>query len=1223
MNGKTLSDCRGGLSRHFRWLVVLTGMAIADPIAAQYASLQGVTQVDAGRNHACAVVGDGRAYCWGSNSDGELGRGFSGMNQKVPEPVALVTDFVQVSAGGRHSCGLTSTGGVKCWGYGGTGALGHGAFTDSVVPVDVVSLGGSATMVVAGFQHSCAVVGGGVKCWGFNGEGQLGDGGGSNSAIPVDVTGITSAGLLASSEFFTCALIGGGGIRCWGFNGAAQLGDGTTINRPTPVDVLVTPGGAALTGATFVSTGESHACATMGNQTVQCWGVNGDGRIGDGTTTNRTTPVTVSGLTQAIKAVAGLSHTCALIAGGTVKCWGENFYGNNGTGEFSGVGTSTSAVAHLTPMDVVGTNDAASLTAGGDFTCLRNTDSEVLCWGYSKRGRLGGDDEGIYGLPVDVVGLGSSVSEISTRGSHACALENGNVRCWGANHFGDLGDGTTAPRQAPTLVSSLGTATAVATGYLHSCALVAGGGVKCWGYNSLGSLGDNTTVDKPIPVDVLDASGLSPLTGISQISTGGSHSCALAAGGVKCWGNRSFGRLGNNAAGGGAQPLPVDVQVPGGGAPLGGIVQVALGQNHSCARSAASGVYCWGRGDLGQQGNGATAHALVPVVVLDSAGASALTDIAAIAVGAQHACALSGAGAVQCWGENTKGQLGNGSTLNSSLPVNVTGLGSNVVGISAGANHSCALRSNGDVQCWGGNDEQQLGLGDDGDLLAPGPVTARNVLQVAAGYLQTCAIFAGGAAKCWGDNQFGGLGNGGKNFAVPARVMEFIVPRQVDSLTPAGNNASLAPASDASGRYVTFQSDASNLIGADSNGGSDVFLLDRETGIATRISVNDDESELGSGGAIEPSVSGDGTLALFVAPNAAFTKLHGESKRTTASLAKQGGHGVFMRNLVAGTTQRMGGTQAGVGGGAGTQPVVSPDGLSIVFTGPNTDPALGQVGQVNVFRQELERIGNQVLPKPNSLVCVSCKSRSLVGAELGDADGESRNARISGNGTYIVYETLAKNAIDGSPSPCQGASNAAIILRNLITGSTQRMSPPTSLVPLNCGSSGSTAPSIDWAGGVIAFTSDQPLKPGSLPGTPNVFVAVPGGGSYERMSETPDGTIADGGSTQAVVSGDGGTVAFVSAATNLDPAFLDTNAVADIHARRRFLSVAERLSRGADGQQANNAGNRPALNYNGTFMAFDSAASNLVPTDANGSVVDVFQRVLPANFERVFGTGFE
>jgi hypothetical protein len=248
-----------------------------------------------------------------------------------------------VSAGGYFTVALKSDGSLWAWGQNSHGELGDGTTTDRHTPVDVSGLTSGVAVTGAGGSHTCAVTTtGGLKCWGFNSNGQLGDGTTTRRLTPVSVSGLSSgAAAVAGGAYHTCALTTAGGAKCWGRNANGQLGDGTTTDRLTPVNVS-----GLTSGVVAVATGGFHSCALTGAGAVKCWGRNSEGQLGDGTTADRATPVGVSGLGSGVVALdAGLYHTCALTNVGVVKCWGDNSYGQLGDG------TTTN---RLTPIDVPG-----------------------------------------------------------------------------------------------------------------------------------------------------------------------------------------------------------------------------------------------------------------------------------------------------------------------------------------------------------------------------------------------------------------------------------------------------------------------------------------------------------------------------------------------------------------------------------------------------------------------------------------------------------------------------------------------------------------------------------------------------------------------------------------------------------------------------------------------------------------------------------------------------
>jgi alpha-tubulin suppressor-like RCC1 family protein len=330
----------------------------------------------------------------------------------------------------------------------------------------------------------------------------------------------------------------------------------------------------------------------------------------------------------------------------------------------------------------------------------------------------------------------------------------------------------------------------------HTCAITAGGAVKCWGDNSAGGLGDSTMTASTTPVDV---TGLE--SGVDAIAAGDRYSCALTTGGgVKCWGYNKFGQLGDGTTTNSA--LPVDVVgltsgvdaiaargehtcalITGGvkcwGANLNGqlgdgtttssslpvnvtglasgVIAIAAGGEHTCAIASGGTVKCWGWNSVGQLGIGTTSDSSIPVDVAGLAG-----NVKSVSTGGRHTCALMTASQVKCWGYGEFGQLGNGSTANSAIPVDVAGLTGTVNAITTGGNLTCALRAETGVACWGIDLTGQLAGGATFDRAAPVdvPGLASGVTTISAGYYHVCATTRDGGAMCWGGNDTGQLGNG-------------------------------------------------------------------------------------------------------------------------------------------------------------------------------------------------------------------------------------------------------------------------------------------------------------------------------------------------------------------------------------------------------------------------------------------------------------------------------
>jgi alpha-tubulin suppressor-like RCC1 family protein len=343
----------------------------------------------------------------------------------------------------------------------------------------------SATAIAAGLAQSCVVTSsGGVKCWGSNGHDELGDGTTRDSLTPVDASGLSSGvKAVAAGVRHTCALTSAGGVKCWGNSSFGSLGDGTNVRRFTPVDVS-----GLSSGVEAIAAGLDHTCALTNAGGVKCWGYNRFGSLGDGTTTDRWTPVDVSGLGSGVTAIsAGFGHSCALTSAGGVKCWGSV------------------AGDRLTPVDVPGLSGGVrAIATSGSHSCALTTAGGIKCWGSNANGQLGDGTLNSSSTPVNVVGLSGGVRAIATGTGGSCALSaTGGVKCWGLNDHGQLGDGTTVNRSTPVGVSGLSRGvTAIAAGSFHRCALTTSRRVKCWGLNGSGQLGDRTIVDRRTPVSV-------------------------------------------------------------------------------------------------------------------------------------------------------------------------------------------------------------------------------------------------------------------------------------------------------------------------------------------------------------------------------------------------------------------------------------------------------------------------------------------------------------------------------------------------------------------------------------------------------------------------------------------------------------------------------------------------------------------------------------------------
>ena len=766
------------------------------------AGLSSVTSISAGSFHNCALRSDSTVVCWGANFEGE---------RTVPPGLSQVES---ISAGGAHTCAVRSDGTAVCWG--------RNTQRQVTIPPGLSTI----LEITTGADHTCALQVDQLSCWGNNDYGQ-------GQSAPINPATIVQ---IAAGAWHNCVVTTEGLLRCWGLNDRGQI-------QAPPLDPFVS-----------VAAGTSHSCAAMADGTVMCWGDNtygqstvpgglslvespqeitftsvapNPGNVGQTYILTATgggsgNPVTFAPLTPAVCNLEDAS-TLHLLSAGTCSV-AANQSGGNG---YAAAGQATQSFEVIAPLPLP--DLAPQLSAGDALACALKNDGTVVCWG-----------ENAIQPPA-----GSTFVQISSGGLHSCGLEaDGTILCWGQNNFGQ--------NDVP---SSLTNAVQVAAGYNHTCALRHDGTVTCWGQNTLQQLDVPAGLSSVTQISTsashtcavrsngtvtcwgANSEGQSavPLnTTTYRVVAGGYHTCAMNAGTAVCWGSNDYSqlnfstldgvatfelgyhftcRLNNGAVDCWGDNSRGQATVPQFGATIEGI---SAGGYHACAFDSDGVVTCWGGlgGTVptglniygnqaqtinftssapspaivggtyspsaagGASGNPVVFSSLTPgvctvssnivsfvapgqcTIVANQSGGNgyvrapevtqSFTVIvqltipsiqAQITSGGFHSCAVRVDGSVTCWGRNIDGQ--------ATVPASI----SPVARISGGGYHNCAIIADGTVRCWGLNNLNQ----------STPPAGLSSVAKISAGSFHSCAIRTDASLVCWGWNALGQI-------AIPASL---------------------------------------------------------------------------------------------------------------------------------------------------------------------------------------------------------------------------------------------------------------------------------------------------------------------------------------------------------------------------------------------------------------------------------------------------------------------
>jgi len=713
-------------------------------------NLSGITAIAGSKSHYLAVKSDGTVWTWDDITPGSFSTISTNIGHGAVQ-ISGLSGITAVSCGAYFNLALKSDGTVWSWGQNKDGQLGNGNNTDNQTPAQISGLS-SITAVACGSYFGMALKSDGtVWTWGYNADGELGNGTTTSTNTPAQISSSSLSGIVALGPGSDHAMVvkSDGTVWVWGANRFGDLGTGSmSTGSTTPVQL------SSLSGITMVIGGYFHSVALKNDGTVWAWGVNEDGELGNGGTTDSDVPVQVSGLSSitSIKTAIQAFHNVAVKSDGSVWTWGDNVSGQLGLGIYGPLaGTSTSPTGEKAPVKLPASSLASpTAVACGKYSTIALTSSgSVVECGDASYAPLG------FSVPVQSQTPGLiNISVVSGGGYHSLLLQsNGILWGWGDNAQGQLGNGTTVTQSSPIPVDISNVKAAAAGGY-HSLAVKSDGTVWAWGDNSLGQIGDGTTIQRNAPV------AISGLSGMLSVAAGYTHSLALKSDGtVWAWGYNGDGELGNGSNSTSLTP----VQVSG----LTGIKAIAVRGYQSMALRNDGTIWTWGLNSSGQLGNGSTTSSNVPVQV------TGISSAISIAAGAYFSAAIESNGSVWMWGDNTYGQLGDGTTTNRTTAYQVQLSGSplnNAVMLAAGDNHILVARADGTIVAFGANYSGQLGDGTTTNQYSPEVLSGfTKVGWVAAGGIDSYAsantvetvdeTFESGLMS-WGDNSLGQLGVG-------------------------------------------------------------------------------------------------------------------------------------------------------------------------------------------------------------------------------------------------------------------------------------------------------------------------------------------------------------------------------------------------------------------------------------------------------------------------------
>ncbi|MDO9628657.1 MAG: InlB B-repeat-containing protein, partial [Acholeplasmataceae bacterium] len=738
-----------------------------------------IIQLSLGGDHSSALTSSGRLFIWGRNNFAQLGDNTT-TNRSVPTEITdrfnLVSGdhIIQVSLGEYHSSALTASGRLFMWGYNLYGQLGDNTTTNGFVPIEITSQFSLVSddqiiEVSLGGVHSSALTSSGrLFMWGYNLYGQLGDTTTINRSVPTEITSQFS--LVSDDQIIhisigrehSSVLTSSGRLFMWGRNYYGQLGDNTTTDRFVPTEITNRFSLVYDDKIIQVSLGATHSTVLTSSGRLFMWGWNPYGQLGDSTTTNSSVPTRSNIYSPKLDRIVTYIYQDSInyipiLEGYSFDGWYSDFalttlYTNTtmpaqnitlyAKWQINEYEINYYVYENHDPLAVITLHHGEtiiSISQGYDHISVLTSSGRIFTWGCNNFGQLGNgtSDNNAHPTPTEITNqftLTQDETIVSTSFGfyHSSILTStGRIFTWGYNYYGQLGDGTNMYKTSPTEITSQfnleagETIKSVSLGRYHSSLLTSNGRLFTWGVNWYGQLGDGTTNDRSTPLEITSQFSLLEDERIVSISLGDFHSSAITSlNRVFTWGYNNFGQLGNGTSDSNAHSTPIEITSNFNLEVDETIVNISSGFFHSSALTSTGRVFTWGRNSFGQLGDGTTTNRFTPFDITNQFNIEEGEAIISVSSEGEHSAILTSTGRMFTWGYNTYGQIGDGTTIHKTTPIEITnqfnlGAEETIAIVSIGGYYSAVLTSGGRMFTWGHNVSGQLGDGTTVDKITP------------------------------------------------------------------------------------------------------------------------------------------------------------------------------------------------------------------------------------------------------------------------------------------------------------------------------------------------------------------------------------------------------------------------------------------------------------------------------------------------------------------------